>query len=300
MKKIESYITKVIQEPSKLSDYLEKLYKTIFYQLLIRSGIAKYNLPLFKGQYLKADHQIDKSKLNHYMACKNFIEGWFWNEAAQMFLWIDYLQKKEGIEGDLFEIGVHHGKSTIMLGLMTNKSKEKLGTCDIFSYQELNISHSGKGTKSKDIFLDNFKSYFDNIDFLNIYKKSSSKLSVGECGKCRFFHIDGGHTVDETYNDLNLASSTITEKGIVAIDDFYHALWTEVTEGIFKFLSTSKSLLPFAIGFNKLFLCKPSMHKWYSEHIQQKDWNNYIKGSRLQIFEKNLLGIKVQIFIEAT
>ena len=49
-----------------------------------------------------------------------------------MFLWLDYIQKKENVSGNLFEIGTFEGKSSLMLALMTNPENEKLGLCDLF------------------------------------------------------------------------------------------------------------------------------------------------------------------------
>lgn len=278
----------------KYKSYLEKLIRIILYKVLISSGLPKSGRLVLKQQYIERNHIIDRKKLSFYLICMHLMEGWFYKEAAQMFAWIDYIQKRKGITGNLFEIGTHHGKSAIMLGLMVDPAKEQLGICDIFSKQEFNISKSGGG--NRDVFIINLKSFFDGINFVHIYEKPSQELSVQECGKCRFFHIDGGHTLEETYNDLCIASDSIVEDGIVVVDDFYNEFLTGVMEGVYKFLTLKKSLAPVAIGFNKLFLCRPQQQSRYLEQIRSKGWEKYITKRGLESAENKLFGYKVQIF----
>lgn len=258
-------------------NYLEKLLKMFFYYLLVSSGLSRI---------------YSKQKLYYYCLSVGCIEGWFLKESACMFAFINYIQKKENIVGDLFEIGTHHGKSAIMLGLMTNQKKEKLGLCDIFSNQELNISNSGRG--NKEILVRNLSSFFKDLHFIQIYEKKSSDLTKEECGFCRFFHIDGGHSFEETYSDLCLASSSLIQKGIVAIDDFFHVFYPEVTEAVCKFILDEKTLVPVALGFNKLFLCRQSEHEMYLRLSQLPEWKMYLKNKG--VMQKQLFGYKVQVF----
>lgn len=246
---------------------MEKVLKMFFYNLLVCSGLPKV---------------YDKEKLYHFCLSVDCIEGWFLKESASMFSFIDYIQKKENIVGDLFEIGTHHGRSAIMLGLMASQEKERLGLCDIFGNRGLNIS------------IKNLSSFFKDISFVRIYEKKSSDLTKEECGICRFFHIDGGHSYEETYSDLCLASSSIVQKGIVAVDDFFHDFYPQVTEAIYTFVLDEKSLVPVALGFNKLFLCRQSEHEMYLRLFQLPEWKMYLKNKDLM--QKQLFGYKVQVF----
>ncbi len=283
----------IFKHPELIMSYLEKVYKIFFYTVFVRSGIAKSLPALIKCQYLNSSHKINNNKVNHYLFGMNFIEGWFTKEAAQIFLWIDYIQKKEGIVGNLFEIGAHHGRSSIMLALMTDPIKESLGLCDLFSKQECNISDSGKGDKK--ILLNNLSSYFDVINFIEVYEKPSKELTTQECKNRRFFHIDGGHSVDETYSDLVVAADSIVEGGVIAIDDFCNIFYPEVIEGVYKFLNNRKSLAPFALAFNKLFLCNPKKQSWYLERLCLPELKKYVTKGSLVSYEKQFLGYKVQV-----
>lgn len=224
----------------------------------------------------------------------DLIEGWFLKGAAQLFIWIDYIQKRENISGDLFEIGVHMGKSAILLGLMVDKTKEKLGICDLFNIQDKNISRSGGG--NKDLFLYNFTSFFDDISFLTIYEKPSNMLTSDDCSKCRVFHIDGGHTTEETFLDLCLASDSLVDKGIVIVDDIFNSMWPGVTDGFYKFMQErNNKLVPLIVAFNKLVLCKPNVYKWYKEKLCTAEWEKYIKKTNLIIDKKDWFGVTVQV-----
>jgi len=176
---------------------------------------------------------------------------------------------------------------------MADPVKESLGLCDLFSKQEYNISDSGKGDKK--ILINNLSSYFDEINFVKIYEKQSKELTTQECKNCRFFHIDGGHSVDETYNDLSIAADSITETGVVAIDDFCNIVYPEVIEGVYRFLNNRKSLAPFALAFNKLFLCSPKRQSWYLERLFSEDSKKYVKNGDFETFERQFLGYKVVV-----
>jgi hypothetical protein len=75
------------------------------------------------------------------------IHGWFSFEAAMLFAWIDDIQKSSGLVGDIFEIGVHHGKSAVFLGAMLDPILENLSVCDLFGAQTKNVSRSGFGNR---------------------------------------------------------------------------------------------------------------------------------------------------------
>lgn len=276
---------------ASLNNYFKKLKKIIFHRLLISSGFPKSNILIAKKIQVPTDHKIDKIKLNNYLILMDFIDGWFLKGAAELFLWVDYIQKRNGISGNLFEIGTYQGKSAILLALMVDTNKERFAICDDFDNKKNNIP-------VKQLFLKNLNSFFKDISFTEIYSKESSQLNSKECKNIRFFHIDGGHSADETYQDLQLASRSIIESGIIAVDDLFNEFWPGVMEGVYKFLTSNKELVPIAIGFNKLLLCKKSKQKWYLEQMSLIDWKNYITKKEIILIEDNLLGNKIIILGE--
>ena len=114
-----------------------------------------------------------------------------------LFAWIDEIQKTNGIEGDVFEIGVHQGKSAVLLGSMLDPKREKLAVCDLFEDQGQNVSGSGFGNRH--LFERNMASCLPVGVRTQIFSRSSSKLTPEETGtNYRLFHVDGGHTVEES------------------------------------------------------------------------------------------------------
>jgi uncharacterized membrane-anchored protein len=66
------------------------------------------------------------------------------------------------------------------------------------------------------------------------------------------FSVDGGHTPEITYSDLDLASQTLCEGGVIILDDFFNESWPGVAEGACKFfLENPERIFPVAIVGNK-------------------------------------------------
>ncbi|MEZ5196356.1 MAG: class I SAM-dependent methyltransferase [Bacteroidales bacterium] len=207
----------------------------------------------------------------------NKIQGWFSFEAAMLNALLDEIQKENGITGDIFEIGVHHGRSTVFLAGMMVPEKEKYRVCDLFQTQDQNVSSSGKGNRK--IFEDNMKRVYPNLN-VEVFEKSSADLKVNEIGnKYRFFHIDGGHNHDEALPDIELASKTIIDKGIMIIDDPMTYVWPGVTHAIFDFLTHNEDFVAIVAGFNKLVLARKEYAHIYSEKLKDlKLLNDYKLG----------------------
>ena len=227
------------------------------------------------------------------MTYLDFINGWFHREEAQMFLWLDHIQKKGNISGNLFEIGTFEGKSSLLLALMTNPENEKLGLCDLFGDMDWDLEW---GKVNRTVIVNYMRSFFDNINFIKIYEKRSDELTDNECNNCRFIHIDGGHSEEDTLNDLKLASKSIIQKGLVIIDDLYLQNLPTVTDGIYKFLVNESSLVPVAMFAKKLLLCKPEEHGFYMEQLRFTGWKKYITTPGLTTVERKLLGKTVLVF----
>ncbi len=201
------------------------------------------------------------------------IHGWFTPEAALLFAWIDEIQKSNDIIGDMFEIGCHHGKSTLCLGAMVRPEKEKISVCDLFGNQDANISGSGSG--DLDIFSRNMAPIKESGVKISIFQAKSNTLTPDDIGnKYRFFHIDGGHNCEEALSDLNLAAKCVVEKGVIAVDDPFRPEWPGVTEAIIRFLDSNAQYCAIIVGFNKLFITRREYASIYLREIRQKEKRN--------------------------
>ena len=232
---------------------------------------------------------------NDYIKISKKIDGWFDIDAARIFYFLNSAQKKENILGNIFEIGVHHGKSALLLGMFIDSDKNKLIVNDIFDQQEHNVSKSGLG--SEQIFRKHFKKFFKTEDGLKIIIKPSNKLTVDDTTTdCVFFSIDGGHSSEETYNDLVTAKSAISDKGIIAIDDYFNSGFPGVSEGVCRFLIENEDIVPWIYCFNKMILIKKDALETYKNILQRNNFDQFCKKNNFFIARVPFFGNNIMVF----
>ena len=185
------------------------------------------------------------------------IEGAFQFDAALLFMAYNQLINSQGIFGDVLEIGVRQGLSSIAVAALRGPGRRCFAV-DLFAdLQSENISRSGVGDKAA--FIGNMSAFYENTDFLQIISSNSLALKPGDLGsEFSFCHIDGGHSDPETYHDLELCYQILMPGGLVAVDDYFNPSFPGVCEGAFRFmLEYPGALTPVAIGFNKVLFRKP-------------------------------------------
>jgi hypothetical protein len=200
-----------------------------------------------------------------YLETTRSVEGWVFPLDAYLFGLIDEVQKQNQVRGHLFEIGVHHGKSALLLARM-RRDEELLGVCDVFGRQDLNLDQSGEG--SRELFLSNMKKLLPSVDGnLRVFAMRSDELTAEQTSThCRFFHIDGGHLPAVVYSDLVTAERAIGHAGVISVDDVFNPNWPGVSEGFFRFMTEDKtSLVPILIGANKVFLARAASAPDYED-----------------------------------
>jgi hypothetical protein len=179
-------------------------------------------------------------------------------------------------------------------------TEENSYAIDIFEDQHLNSDSNG-GQGSTDMFKENLKKY-DNFKGkkVNIIKgdstsgKTQSEISsLIKPGSIRYFSIDGGHTKTHTLNDLKLAEKYVSDTGIVILDDITHPHWLGVMDGLVEYLRTFPTLVPFAIGHNKLFLCKYPYHQKYLNTVARSEF-----GIELITFMGYQLWVSEKVYIQ--
>jgi hypothetical protein len=223
-----------------------------------------------------ADHP--NRKLNSYFARdRDRIRGWFARIDAEIFRVLLNCQTDQHLRGSVAEIGVHHGKAFVGLCLSLQEG-ERAYCIDVFEKQDLNVDSSGRGDK---IILEENLGRFQ-IDLTRLTIRTASSLDVHardilrDVGPVRFFSVDGGHWADIVKHDLGLAEASLADHGVVALDDFFRSEWPEVSAGYFSWSAErEKSLKPFCIGFNKLYLCHYPWKQLYQDIILNDDFMQY-------------------------
>jgi hypothetical protein len=213
---------------------------------------------------------VRDDRLHSYLRTGHrFVNGWLRPEGAQAVVLLSEAQQRANVTGNVAEIGVHHGKLFIILYLL-GSGTERAVAIDLFSQQHLNIDHSGLG--NLDIFVKNLRRHADT-DRLVAHEGDSTKLSAADLlklgrGPFRLISIDGGHTSEITAHDLSTAEGALTEGGIIILDDCFNEIFPGVAEGVFRYFSESRSIVPFAIGAGKTFFCKQVFTKQYAAALQ--------------------------------
>ncbi len=198
---------------------------------------------------------MKQSFLLAYLDAFHHIEGWFDYDAALMFMAYNQVLARHGIAGDVLEIGVHHGLSTIAIASLRG-ADSKLYAVDLFEdLQKLNVSRSGAGNRKT--FEKNMRSFFDDIAFVRTITRVSHDLTPKDLGQLSFCHIDGGHSRQETFDDLKLCHQAMIPGGIVALDDYFNVEFPGVCEGAIEFMIKNPGALqPLAVGFHKVLFQK--------------------------------------------
>jgi hypothetical protein len=236
---------------------------------------------------------MKKLDIRDYLHATSGVKGWFFPIDAALFGAVDEIQKLEGIKGNLFEIGVHHGKSTVLLTRMA-QAGESIGACDIFENQDLNKDASGKG--NLDIFRANVRAYGrSGQERLNVFAKSSEALSLDDTGECRFFHIDGGHWPEIVMSDLATADRALVSGGVIAVDDVFNPNWPGVGEGFYRFMREQPGrLTPLIIGANKVFLARPAFVATFRKYCTPpKEFAKLIDAGPFSFENKGWMGQEV-------
>lgn len=202
------------------------------------------------------------------------IEGWVHPRMLSVLEAIDAIQTELGARGGALEIGVHHGRFFMPLNAMVRTGEGKSFAVDLFEKQALNIDDSGRGNLTK--FQENMAAH-DVHKGANVtcIAEDSTRLPVSvmetlRANPAKIISVDGGHTVEHTINDLELAAEIVSDSGMVILDDIMNPRWCGVIEGVICFLQRRPTLWPVFIGFNKLCLVPMSVHGAYISRLQTR------------------------------
>jgi len=236
---------------------------------------------------------VSDSQRQYIRSGRNRVAGWLFRLDAEIFGLLTDHQNRGGLDGSVVEIGLYHGKSFIALCLSLRAGQKAYGI-DIFEQQALNPVHSGTGNRQ--VVQSNLQAA--GVDLAAVVLDGRPSTSVrpadilGSVGAARFFSIDGGHQCEVVRSDLLLAEQTLAEHGVIALDDFLRPTWAEVSAGYFAWFETSsKSIVPFAIGLNKLYLCRRGYAARYQQVLRSSEFLKFFLakdydfcGSQVPVF----------------
>ena len=197
------------------------------------------------------------SFLQRYLQSFRHIEGWFAFDAALLFMKYNQLAFAPEQRGNVLEIGVHHGLSTIAIAALRG-AENQLTAVDLFEdQQKKNISGSGSGDRGR--FMSNVREFYPDSAFVRTIARPSTELMPSDLGSgFTFSHIDGGHSPEEVYHDLTLCHDVSADGALIALDDYFNPEHPGVCEGAVAFsLRHPGWLRPLIAGYNKVLFQKP-------------------------------------------
>lgn len=240
-----------------------------------------------------------KTTLDYYTSRgSKTVGGWLARIDAEIIRCVLIAQNNQRYVGSVAEIGVHHGRAFILLCLGL-KDDEKAYCIDVFEDQHLNKDNSGRGDRG--VLERNLARFCVEPERVVIDSRSSELVKaddiLAQVGPVRLFSVDGGHWLDIVTNDLGLAEATLAMHGVIALDDFHRLEWPDVSAGYFRWFSERKKpIVPFAIGFNKLYLCQGEFKDFYQEALLSSPVISYLisktsefQGLMVPVCEKRLL-----------
>jgi hypothetical protein len=213
------------------------------------------------------------------VACR-ILDGWLDQFTAAFIYSIITYQSSLGMRGNVAEIGVHHGKSFLPLSLALSAEEISIAI-DVFEEQHYNLDRSGRGNRN--IFLKNMYRFGIDLKKVMLLQKNSLEICPNEItrfgGLLRAISIDGSHTEIATYSDLLLGASTLSEYGLIFLDDVYNLRWPEVVGGLQRFLEAGGMYIPVAVVPGKVMLCRKDYVAFYSKYLRTHlaNWIDYEK-----------------------
>ncbi|MEU6377765.1 class I SAM-dependent methyltransferase [Streptomyces sp. NPDC046909] len=151
------------------------------------------------------------------------VPGWFPPLDQLLFGWFLERQEREGMPGDLLELGAYMGKSAILLGRHLREG-ERFTVCDLFGGDAPDGANRAETAKSyasltRQAFERNYLSFHDELP--RVIEAPSSVISSEVAAKsCRFVHIDASHLYEHVRDDIGAAREILLPDGVVVLDDF--------------------------------------------------------------------------------
>ncbi len=158
-------------------------------------------------------------------------------------------QQAAGVEGDMLEIGVFRAGTASLLAAGL-REKERLFLIDPTQNAGVNRETIERFARVQPAQL-----VFHVLDSKAVSKWRETVLSPA-VPMVRFAHIDGEHSYDAVYSDLDLARRYLIDGGMIVLDDIFNMNSACCTHAMFDYLRDQPLLHLVAMGYRKAYLCE--------------------------------------------
>lgn len=205
----------------------------------------------------------EMSRALDYIKHIDTVEGWCSREEASLILAVHISQRERGLTGDILEIGVWRGKSGILFCQLIDPRTEFCILNDSF---DINDSPDEYGEGNLAVLEENLSRWFGGSSeavLIEPYDSTQLLQRIARfSGRIRISHVDGSHRYENALNDMLMCAGLMIRQGCMIIDDAFNIYQPSVNQALNDFLKGSP-FTPFAVGFNKAFLCHEDYYDEY-------------------------------------
>jgi len=166
-------------------------------------------------------------------------------EVMEIMYRLLIFMKNEEINGDVLEIGVKKGKTTVFLAEILKElyPESKLITFDPFTDEGAKQSLKKEANQIKKI-QKTFEFHTQKLKNHLHFNRSSEDfpLLLPDCGLMLTF-IDGEHTFDAVMRDFDNVFNETVNGGVIAIDDYQNSAWPGVPRAYRKIRQIYKNYI---------------------------------------------------------
>ena len=183
------------------------------------------------------------------------VSGWFHEVDQHLFHWFLNRQEESKTPGDLVELGVYLGKSTILIGEHLRPG-DAFTVCDLFGEPAPDEDNDAESTKSykdltRDEFEFNYRAFHDELPVV-VQAPTGEILDHVAAGSARFVHVDASHLYKHVRADVEAARTMLNEDGIVVFDDYRSPHTPGVSAAVWEAVLTL-GLKPIALSPQKFY-----------------------------------------------
>lgn len=158
-------------------------------------------------------------------------------------------QRSRGVGGDLMEVGVFRAGTAALLAAHLSE-QERIFLIDPTQNEALSretvVRFAGVKPEQVCVHL---------LDSVAVNKWRERLLSPA-VPLVRFAHVDGEHSYDAVYSDLDLAHRYLIGGGMIVLDDIFNMNSACCTHALFDYLRANPLVHCVAMGFRKAYLCE--------------------------------------------
>lgn len=163
------------------------------------------------------------------------------------------------------EIGTWHGRSAVIFASYVNDNQGV--------YWGIEPEH----TRAQ-ITEDNCKKVCPNGKI--VVERNISNYSEILNNKIPWFdivHIDGEHSFNAVYHDLDIVKTVILKEGLIILDDFFFDLYPQITQAVYKWLDDNPDYVLLAAGVCKGIICNKMQYRNYADMILNEEFITELK-----------------------